>query len=296
MGGSTTVQQPAPPAAPTASDNAAALAAAAPATYQAAATYNPQYAALDYNIAQQYGPQYAELYKKVNEQLYPETAGLQENLAGQAVQGMSGAVPDAMKQQYIDQLRSELGPNAGSGIGADYVSRGMINQGEQYKNYYQNLALSLAGRQPLGQYATPTGQNVAEGFNYGNVANNAMQGYGSYAGLYGNMYNSNANLQGQNYQSKMNMYGSIAGAGGVMGASAMKMCWVAAEVFGGWEVPSTKRARYFIINQAPTWFRELYRKFGERFSKFISNKPMIKSMIKPLFNYFADKSEGEVDG
>jgi len=212
MGSSTTVQQPAAPAAPTTAQNMSDYVNNYPALMALEQQYNPQQAQLEYQIASQYGPQYAALVKGVNEQLYPKTANLQEDLAGQATTGMSqGGLPDAIRQQYLDQLRAEVGPNAGSGIGADYVSRGMVQQGEQYKNYYQNLALSLAGRQPLSGYATPGYQNAGEGYNYGQVANNNTQGYGSYAGLYGNMYNTNASMAQYNANKPYKMAGTAIG-------------------------------------------------------------------------------------
>jgi len=50
-----------------------------------------------------------------------------------------------MQDQYRSDLLGQLGSNANSGIGADYVSRNLINQQQQYQQYYQNLGLSLPG-------------------------------------------------------------------------------------------------------------------------------------------------------
>lgn len=74
---------------------------------------------------------------------------------------------------------------------------------------------------------------------------------------------------------------------GYGGASFGAMCWVAAEVFDGWNDFRTQYARYYIINDSPTWFFRLYAKFGKQFAKFIHNKPILKNMIRPLFEYFA---------
>ena len=71
-------------------------------------------------------------------------------------------------------------------------------------------------------------------------------------------------------------------------------CWVAAEIFGGWFEPKTCSARYYIGNIAPTWFRKFYYENGERIAKFIHNKPILKAMLRPLFEYFAWRGKVEV--
>jgi hypothetical protein len=35
-----------------------------------------------------------------------------------------------------------------------------------------------------------------------------------------------------------------------------------------------------MLSKAPRWFLKLYIKYGERFAEFISNKPMLKSIIR----------------
>lgn len=67
--------------------------------------------------------------------------------------------------------------------------------------------------------------------------------------------------------------------------TAFMGCWVAAEVFGGWNKPKTNFARFYITFGAPKWFRSLYMAYGAKFAKFISNKPFIKSVVKKIFNY-----------
>lgn len=60
-------------------------------------------------------------------------------------------------------------------------------------------------------------------------------------------------------------------------------CWVAREVYGI-ENPKWLQFRYWMLNDAPSWFRNLYMKYGERIAKFISNKPRIKSIIRKWMN------------
>ena len=61
--------------------------------------------------------------------------------------------------------------NAGSPIGADYVSRGMQQQLFNQQNMYRDMGLSLAGRQPLAMATTPATSNFASSFTPSNVMN-----------------------------------------------------------------------------------------------------------------------------
>jgi len=81
--------------------------------------------------------------------------------------------------------------------------------------------------------------------------------------------------------------GGITGGLPGFGQGGMFGCWVAAEVFGGWEKPKTILARFYIRNIAPLWFRNFYMKYGERIAKFIHNKLILKIIIRPLFEMFA---------
>jgi len=75
------------------------------------------------------------------------------------------------------------------------------------------------------------------------------------------------------------------GVGGMM--TGKGFCWVASEIFGGWDKPKTCLVRYYIGNIAPSWFRKYYYENGERIAKFIHNKPLLKLVLRPLFEYFA---------
>jgi len=71
-------------------------------------------------------------------------------------------------------------------------------------------------------------------------------------------------------------------------AAAMAMfCWVASEIFGGWNHPKTNMARLYVNEIAPKWFKKLYIKHGEAIAKFISDKPVLKFILRPLFELFS---------
>ncbi|MDD5387602.1 MAG: hypothetical protein PHQ22_10455 [Sulfuricurvum sp.] len=81
--------------------------------------------------------------------------------------------------------------------------------------------------------------------------------------------------------------GQLLQAGASLGGAAILACWVAKEVFGSWEHPKTVLARYYINNIGPKWFKKFYLTHGEKIAQFISNKPMLKICIRPLFELFA---------
>lgn len=275
------------PSAPTIAGSLADQKEFAKAQYELGLQYNPQLAAQDFALSQEYAPKYQQLMQQTEASAYPYTAGLQEQLAKRASEGIGGSLTDQMEQSYRDMLRSEIGPNVGSGIGADYVSRGMVDATQQYQRYYDDLGLSLTGRLPLSQAQNPqfrTAQQLADpnaimGFNQGN--------YGTQASIFNNMYNAQATLRGTNNAAMAGLLGGGIAGGSKMGAAAI--CWVASELYGGWFKPQTVAARYYVVNEAPSWFRNAYIKYGERIAAFIKDKPVIKSIIKPLFDFFAKK-------
>lgn len=78
--------------------------------------------------------------------------------------------------------------------------------------------------------------------------------------------------------------------GGVSAAAlAAMMCWVAEQVVGDGTMFNSKvnDVRYFLNFSAPKWFKEFYVKHGIDFAIFIKTKPVIKAVLRPLFECFA---------
>ena len=73
--------------------------------------------------------------------------------------------------------------------------------------------------------------------------------------------------------------GIFQGLGSAIGGGLSKYCWVAREVYGAHN-PAWLLFREWMLNDSPGWFRAIYIKFGERFAKFISNKPRLKARIR----------------
>jgi hypothetical protein len=208
--GSTNISQPATPAAPTVGQSASEYAASLPTIYNAQLQYQPQFEQQNLDLIKNFAPQ----YKAIQDALYPELGALDKTLASQAQAGMTGEMSDAMKQKYQDQFRAEVGANAGSGIGADYVSRNMITAAEGYKQQNQNLALTLTGRQPLYQASNmQPAYNATQNYNYGVTSGFQANGYQNYSQGYSSMYRANGDMKlgmNQIYQgyAKMGMQGA----------------------------------------------------------------------------------------
>lgn len=207
--GSTKIESPSTPAAPTPAQTAEQYAAALPIYWENQLKYAPLEAQQQVSLAQQYAAPLAQAYQTANEILYPGTAGLQESLAAQAQTGMTSGLTPAETAQYRSDLASQLGTNVGSGIGSDYMSRNMLMQQQNRQDYYRNLALSTAGRQPLTTAQPVNTLNYMQNYTPTANANFVGQGYGNYSNAYSSMYGANAGIAG----SKNQMYGQIIGGG-----------------------------------------------------------------------------------
>ena len=96
------------------------------------------------------------------------------------------------------------------------------------------------------------------------------------------------NMALQNQQNQFGLLGAQAQAdatrtAGIYSGIGSAICWVAREVYGI-ENPKWVQFRNWMLNDSPSWFRKLYIKYGERFAKFISNKPVLKNIIRKWMN------------
>lgn len=205
---STSISSPTPPQAPTASESAKAWADAQPQIYQQQLEYAPKEAQMQLDLAQKYALPYAEIFRNAQATLYPELSALNEQLSSQASAGAEQGLTDAERSDYMDYFNANLGTNAGSAIGANYVANNLTQLDTQRKDYYRNLGLSLSGRQPLAQPSTPQTSNYMAGFTPNSVMGFNAQNYGNYSSAWGQ----GMDAQGR-YQLGMNqMYGRVAGS------------------------------------------------------------------------------------
>jgi hypothetical protein len=146
----------------------------------------------------------AALEKQINEQLYPKTAGLQETIAGQAAQGLAQDLPTWYKGKVEDTLKSQLGRNLVYNPQAQEQYGIATQQAYQdWGNYWRNLSLSAAGRQPLA--ASP---NLMTSYTPAANMGFAQQGYGTGANIYGTQMQ---NYMQQSQNPWLNLAGTIGG-------------------------------------------------------------------------------------
>jgi hypothetical protein len=184
--------------------------------------YAPLEARQQLDLLNQYGPELSDYYSQEQQRLTPYTYGLQENLAKIAQDNMMGGIPDALRSSYIDQYRAEVGQNAGSPIGADYVSNNLARTAQDYNQYYQGLGLSLINK-------IPAQANTAQSINSSNTAGGLQNALGYNQGNYGNYVQGITNVPYTN-----GMYGGSNGLnfGGQLGSAASGA--MAGSSFGPW--------------------------------------------------------------
>ena len=167
--------------------------------------------------------------------------------AGQFAFGMNRAIS-------ADPFQAILGRQSGAmGYGAQQM--GMAQQlgsqaiGPRAVDYNAGLNLAMQNQSNLGNYNTA-------------------------------IFGSQAQLAGANAQARATMISGAFQGLGAMGAAAIaKPCWVAREVYGETN-PKWILFREWLMNNAPSWFRNLYLKHGEKFADWIADKPVLKSIIR----------------
>jgi hypothetical protein len=213
--GETTIAAAQTPQQPSTAEAVRAWVDAMPQVFETEMKYAPLQAQQEVNLAQQYAEPYGRAMKTAQEALYPGTSAIQEKLANQSLAGMEEGVPSWMRDQYLSDLRANMGANVGSGIAADYTSRGLLSLNEDWRRYNQNLGLSVTGRQPLTQATTPQTAQYSQNFTPDQVMGYTANTYGSYANTFGQIASSQNSAAASRYGSRMAMYGQL-------GSQAMK--------------------------------------------------------------------------
>lgn len=223
--------------------------------------------------------QRAELELKNMEQ-QAQAGNAQSELARQQML-FNALQQDYQNQQALDQYNSQMSMQ---GLGMDRAflqSRVGLEQATSADGL-----LAVTGRTSGATVGTGQGVygNGAVGLNSAPQLYNPAQGAQFIADQTAGQNNFNANIYGSNQQRIAGMYGALGSAVGQIGGSAVKAgmmagCWVAREIYGETN-PQWLLFRAYLLSDAPSWFRKLYLKFGERFAEFISTKPRLKSVIK----------------
>jgi hypothetical protein len=158
---------------------------------------------------------------------------------------------------------------------------------------FQN-AMGTYGQQFLGQssqYSPAMLYNSAYGMS---------QGLGAQIFQPESQYNANLVTANQSNEMQARMAtaankAAVTGAiiGGVSKVAAAGVCWVAREVYGinniNWVI-----FRNWLLNDAPATLREFYIENGERFAKFISNKPFVKNIVRSLMDIVVKSEKAKI--
>lgn len=113
----------------------------------------------------------------------------------------------------------------------------------------------------------------------GDASQNANSLLNTGSSMWGTNANNNAQMALQNDQQNDwgTRLGQITSALGAVGG--VMMCWVAREVYGA-ENPKWLQFRRWMLFEAPDWLFHWYLFNGEKFAKYISNKPLLKRVIR----------------
>ena len=204
----------------------------------------------------------------------------------------------AMANQAQRQQANQFG--VGARLDAEKANEQLRQQGlANYVNAVGNLSQieresgldpfqALLGRG--GGTALQQGQSVFGQANYGLSSGpqylNPEAGLGyisNMAANQANMYAANVAADASRSSGLMGGLGAIGGGllqgAGAAGSFGTLFCWVAREVYGPTN-PAWLQFRDWMLNESPQWFFNLYRKYGESFASWISNKPRLKGIIR----------------
>ena len=174
---------------------------------------------------------------------------LRESLRQQGLLGYLDAasrISQIENQDQLDPFQAILGRGGGTAL----------QQGQ-----------SVFGQAGYGLNSQPQYLNPEAGLGY--ISSAAA----NQASMYGAQQAANANRSA-------GIFGGLGAVGGGIASGLIgKYCWVAREVYGVHN-PAWLLFREWMLNESPGWFRATYIKFGERFAKFISNKPRLKARIR----------------
>jgi len=205
---------------------------------------------------------------------------------------------DAARAMTTDQF------NVGATMDAERLNEQLRQQGlSNYINAVGNLAQmedkfmldpfqALLGRG--GGNALQQGQSVFGQANYGLSSGPQYLNPEAGLGYISNMAANQANMYGAQLAADASRSSGLMGGLGAIGGGLLQgagaaasggttllsgFCWVAREVYGPAN-PAWMQFREWMFNESPQWFFELYRKYGERFASWISDKPLLKGIIR----------------
>lgn len=175
---------------------------------------------------------------------------------------------------------------ASRGMGKSPAGFGANQEREAYQTAANNNGQTFSNlltrqqQQALNNYWSA---NNLLNSNASQTANLSVQGNQAAAGNYASLY-------GTASQQTQSPLGSILGAAaGVGGAAITKYCWIAAELYDGWDDPRTDLVRnwlseHFSTSKIGGMIVKLYARFGERVAEIIKTNRPLRAVMRRVFN------------
>ena len=140
--------------------------------------------------------------------------------------------------------------------------------------------------QQSGYYSAPSVLGMAQE-SFGNLGPQFLQPESQYLANIraGHIAQQNADRAAAATRSAGNAAGLGALAGGLIA-----LCWVAREAYGK-DNPKWTEFRSWMLTEAPDWFFNLYMKHGEGFAEFISDKPLLKKLVKSVMDLILERNK-----
>ena len=161
-------------------------------------------------------------------------------------------------------------------------------QGVAQQAYQMGMGQQQVGLQGFLNPAFASSQN----FGLQGLVQNAQAGYGALgqssflqpesqylANIRSNRIQMETAIQSANAARSGAITGGLLSAAGSIAGGFIAKCWVAREVYGK-DNPEWIVFRNWLESEAPEWLDTLYLEEGERFAGFISDKPILKSIVK----------------
>lgn len=224
------------------------------------------------------------------------TRGIYSTFGNQALSDLQyGSSLSAQETEQAQQAARAAAQARGlqfSRQGGDLEILNTYNMGQKRLKERQATALQAYGlgqqQQAFGAqtYLTPS-YNASQPFGLAGMYGQGMAGYGSLGqGFLTPESQYLANIRANRIQqenadaaaSAQKSSGLASGLGSIVGALITK-CWVAREVYGS-DNAKWVFFRDWLESDAPSWLDELYEQEGERFAKFISDKPLLKNIVR----------------
>jgi hypothetical protein len=191
-----------------------------------------------------------------------------------AIQAISGKTAAAKENILKDMPRG--------GARTLGLEQADISQGAQESNLETGSYLSS-----FGSLAQLGGQNVGQGTS---AIGTGMQGMNAAANQYGQLQQ----IDNEQKATQLGFIGSMAGSA----TELATMCWVAAELFGGWEAPQTVIVRRYLgakvrYHWLGRYLYSAYLRRGYGWAEAIKTKRMWRAFASFIFNQILRKAEKE---